>query len=74
MLYRRHRKRSRYGRSSQVTATGQLGVLGASSARFKDQIKPMNKASEAILALKPVTFRYEQEIKIDWPDPGSKRT
>src|SRR5262249_8475465 len=33
-----------------------------SSARFKDAIKPMDKASEAILALKPVTFRYKKEI------------
>jgi len=44
-----------------VSASGQLGVP-ASSARFKDDIKPMNKASEAILALKPVTFRYKKEI------------
>ena len=40
---------------------GQLGV-SASSARFKEAIKPMEKASEAILALKPVTFRYKKEI------------
>ena len=33
-----------------------------SSARFKEAIKPMDKASEAILALKPVTFRYKQEL------------
>ena len=33
-----------------------------SSARFKDEIKPMDKASEAILALKPVTFRYKKNI------------
>jgi uncharacterized coiled-coil protein SlyX len=32
------------------------------STRFSDQIKPMDKASEAILTLKPVTFRYKQEI------------
>ena len=31
-----------------------------SSARFKKAIKPMDKASEAILALKPVTFRYKE--------------
>src|SRR5205823_523826 len=29
---------------------------------FKDEIKPMNKASEALLALRPVTFRYKQQI------------
>src|SRR6202035_3850197 len=33
-----------------------------SSARFKDEIKPMDKASEALLALKPVTFRYKRGI------------
>ena len=42
-------------------ANGQLGtsrLLGA----FQGRIKPMDKASEAILALKPVTFRYKQEL------------
>ena len=32
-----------------------------SSRRFKDDIKLMDKASEVILALKPVTFRYKKE-------------
>jgi hypothetical protein len=32
------------------------------SARFKDEIKPMDTASEALLSLKPVTFRYKKEI------------
>jgi hypothetical protein len=46
-----------------VNSAGQLGVGGAlSSARFKDDIKPMDKTSEAILALKPVTFRYKKEL------------
>ncbi|PYK13732.1 MAG: hypothetical protein DME65_00895 [Verrucomicrobia bacterium] len=44
-----------------VDANGQLGVA-PSSERFKDEIKAMNKASEAILALEPVTFRYRKEI------------
>src|ERR1700747_101868 len=44
-----------------VNANGQLGTT-PSSARFKDEIKPMDKASEAILALKPVSFRYKKEI------------
>ena len=44
-----------------VTSSGQLGVA-PSSQRFKEAIKPMDKASEAILALKPVTFRYKKEI------------
>jgi trimeric autotransporter adhesin len=49
------------GAAVVVDANGQLGVA-PSSQRFKDEIKPMNKASEAILALKPVTFRYKKEI------------
>jgi trimeric autotransporter adhesin len=44
-----------------VTTAGKLGTL-PSSARFKTEIKPMDKASEAIHALKPVTFHYKQEI------------
>jgi endosialidase-like protein len=49
------------GATVVINAGGQLGV-SASSARFKDKIKPMDKASEAILALKPVTFRYKKEL------------
>jgi hypothetical protein len=44
-----------------VDVNGHLGTV-TSSARFKDAIKPMDKASEAILALKPVTFHYKKEI------------
>jgi hypothetical protein len=44
-----------------ITPEGQLGVK-ASSARFKEGIKPMDKASEAILALKPVSFRYKKAL------------
>ena len=44
-----------------ANANGQLGIA-ASSERFKDEIKPMDKASEAILALQPVTFYYKKEI------------
>src|SRR5207247_2964267 len=32
------------------------------SERYKDAIQPMDKASEAILALQPVTFRYKPEL------------
>jgi hypothetical protein len=49
------------GSAVLVSGSGQLGVA-VSSARYKDEIKPMDKASEAILALKPVTFRYKKEI------------
>jgi trimeric autotransporter adhesin len=44
-----------------VDTNGHLGTI-ESSARFKEAIKPMDKASEAILALQPVTFRYKQEL------------
>ena len=44
-----------------IEAHGHLGTT-TSSARFKEAIKPMDKASEAILALKPVIFRYKHEL------------
>jgi Chaperone of endosialidase len=44
-----------------VGPTGQLGTV-QSSKRFKEAIKPMDKTSEAILALKPVIFRYKKEL------------
>ena len=47
-----------------INANGQLGTV-QSSARFKDQLKPMDRASETILALKPVTFRYKKEFDPD---------
>jgi hypothetical protein len=47
-----------------VAETGKLGVT-TSSARFKDAIKPMGKASATILQLKPVIFRYKEQIDPD---------
>jgi len=47
-----------------IGSNGQLGTV-TSSARFKEAIKPMDKASEAILALQPVTFRYKRELDLD---------
>jgi Chaperone of endosialidase len=44
-----------------VGNNGKLGTI-VSSQRFKDNVQPMDKASEAILALKPVTFRYKHEL------------
>jgi uncharacterized coiled-coil protein SlyX len=44
-----------------IGPNGRLGTV-TSSERFKDGIKPMDKASEAILALQPVTFRYKHEL------------
>jgi Chaperone of endosialidase len=43
-----------------VDSAGQLGTI-SSSRRFKHEIKSMDEASEAILALKPVTFRYRSD-------------
>jgi hypothetical protein len=44
-----------------VNSGGRLGRGNISSRRYKHDIKPMDKASEALLALKPVTFRYNKE-------------
>ncbi len=44
-----------------VDLNGHLGTV-TSSERYKHAIRPMDKASEAILALKPVTFRYKHEL------------
>src|SRR5262249_36831395 len=43
-----------------VDSDGQLGTSN-SSRRFKKDIKPMDQTSEAILALKPVTFHYKKQ-------------
>jgi Chaperone of endosialidase len=50
---------------SQAVYVNSEGKLGAqvSSRRFKDEIKPIEKASEVIYALKPVSFRYKAEIE-----------
>ncbi len=40
-----------------IDSAGQLGTM-SSSRRFKKEIRPMDKASEAILGLKPVMFHY----------------
>src|SRR5205823_604456 len=47
-----------------VGSNGRLGTT-TSSGRFKEAIQPMDKTSEAILALKPVTFRYKHELDPD---------
>jgi trimeric autotransporter adhesin len=49
-----------------VASDGHLGTL-ASSRRYKEEIKPMDNTSEALYGLKPVTFRYKQQI-----DPSHK--
>jgi hypothetical protein len=51
-----------------INSFGQLGTV-SSSRRFKNQIKPMDKSSEAILGLKPVTFHYKSDSR-DTPQFG----
>lgn len=55
------------GAAVLVAANGQLGTA-TSSKRFKEGIKPMDKASEALFLLEPVTFRYKREI-----DPAGRQ-
>ena len=56
-------------------ASRSWSIAAATSGRsrprrgYKDDIKPMDKASEAILALQPVTFRYKHEL-----DPEASRS
>jgi len=47
-----------------IDTDGHLGTV-VSSTGYKEAIKPMDKASEAILALKPVTFRYKKELDLE---------
>ncbi|HEY1770124.1 MAG TPA: tail fiber domain-containing protein [Chthoniobacterales bacterium] len=49
------------GVAVMVNSKGQLGVA-TSSARFKDDIQPMKDASDVLLSLQPVTFRYKKEL------------
>jgi len=50
-----------------IDANGQLGISG-SSERFKQDVQPMDSASETVLKLKPVTFEYKDRI-----DPAERR-
>ena len=53
------------GQQVVVNSAGKLGVISPSSARFKEKIEPMKNASEVILALNPVTFRYKAALLTD---------
>lgn len=48
-------------RAVYVTSDNRIGTL-SSSRRYKEQITPMEKASEAIHSLSPVSFRYRKEV------------
>jgi hypothetical protein len=52
---------SSWGTAVVINSAGKLGTT-TSSRRFKEEIKPMDKASKALLALKPVTFHYKKDI------------
>jgi hypothetical protein len=62
----------RLGTAGNQTATFIAGIratpitgaqaVGVNANGFKEAIKPMDKASEAILSLQPVTFRYKKEL------------
>jgi hypothetical protein len=45
-----------------IDSNNNLGT-SASTRRVKHDIKPMDKASEVILALKPVSFKYNYDVK-----------
>ena len=45
-----------------IDSNNNLGT-SASTRRIKHDIKPMDKTSEVILALKPVTFKYNYDVK-----------
>src|SRR6266498_1087506 len=44
-----------------ITSSGRLGRGNVSSRRYKHDITPMDKASEVVFALSPVSFRYNKE-------------
>jgi hypothetical protein len=52
------------GSTDVVTVDITTGLLGhlTSSRRYKDEIKPMEKSSEALYRLKPVSYHYKKEI------------
>ena len=54
-----------------VNTNGRLGTV-TSSKRFKEDIKPMDKASEALFTLKPVSFRYKKEVDPEGPQGKSQ--
>src|SRR6476660_7966703 len=50
--------------ADSVTVNLNTGLLGhlTSSRRYKEEIRPMDTASEALYRLNPVTYRYKKEI------------
>src|SRR5262249_25090426 len=52
------------GAAVLINSDGKLGTT-TSSKRFKEQIKPMDNISEALYALKPVSFHYKKALDPD---------
>jgi len=50
--------------SVTITSSGRLGRGNVSSRRYKHEIKPMEKVSELLYSLKPVSFRYNKEYDV----------
>jgi hypothetical protein len=50
------------GEAVYVTSAGKLGILVSYAAQFKTNIQEMAGASDALLALRPVTFQYTSDI------------
>jgi hypothetical protein len=50
-----------FARQVYVNADDHIGTL-SSSRKYKEEIKPMNHASEALYALRPVSFRYRKRL------------
>jgi hypothetical protein len=48
-------------RAVYIDGDNKIGTL-SSSRRYKDEIKPMDAASETLFALRPVSFRYKKEV------------
>ena len=44
-----------------IDSTGHLGTV-TSSVRYKENIRPIDTASDTILSLQPVSFRYKKEL------------
>jgi Chaperone of endosialidase len=61
------------GNADTVTVDLTTGLLGhaSSSRRYKEEIQPMDDASEALYRLKPVTYHFKKEIDpMQSPDYG----
>jgi hypothetical protein len=54
-----------------VNSNGRLGTM-TSSRRFKERIRPMGDASEALFSLEPVTFRYKKGVDPEGPQGKSQ--